>query len=217
MGDDFKWIDVGTTVIPRNLTERGIGSFLSCMDRGNYKLRWVVHLDHVPGMEQNRDENLQQITELAKQFDDAVIMESTENQGFGRAVHKVLSCLERDSLWIEDDWEWTKPFRLVDVDSNTKDKFCFIQPNCPIGLTGPSFWKFHVIKYLLDHWPTPATEGTFSTALSPSGYRTNATRGAVPRRPLRDIGREAMANMGFNRTLQGINISRYRTKPHNRH
>ena len=72
--------------------------------------------------------NLRQITILAKQFNDSVIMDSEENQGFGRVVHKVLLWLERDSLWIEDDWLWTKPFRLANVESNTKDKwFAFVR------------------------------------------------------------------------------------------
>ncbi len=210
-----KWVDVGTTIIPRSLTEKGIGSFMDCMDHTGYRLRWVVHLDSVPGLEHHWDENVRQIEQLSHRFDEVVVMKSHENQGYGVAVHKVMSELNYDTLWIEDDWQWRYTFKLADVKANAQDGFYFWRPHVRMGNTGPSFWRFYVIEYLLSHWPENPSELAFKRVLR-GVFRNNNKHIGIPKRTCLDIGREVMANEGFDRNLQGKDLSPYRTQEANR-
>ena len=76
------WIDICTTSTPVLLTEQCIHSLLVRMvDRFDFKLRWIVHLDQypLPGLEKYWNENLQQIIKLSAWFDDAIIMASRTN------------------------------------------------------------------------------------------------------------------------------------------
>ena len=83
----MKTIDVLTTSIPRLMTSRSIGQFLDAFeDRDDYRLRWLFHLDQFPYLEAAWDESLRDALTMIPRFDDALVMASRSNVGFGGSV-----------------------------------------------------------------------------------------------------------------------------------
>ncbi len=153
-----KWMDVGTTAVPRMLTSACIGSFLSVCDSHGYKLRWIVHLDSYPrhGLNHLWGQNKVQIEALANSFDDAILMFSDNCRGYGESVHKVMSKTTNPVLWIEDDYLWLFPFRLEDLRLEETDFASFMvsgQSRAYFGSTCPSFWGRRAVDCLLQQYP----------------------------------------------------------------
>lgn len=163
MDDGRKWIDVGTTAIPRLLTERCIGSFLDRFeDRNDYRLRWIFHLTryYVPNFDKFWAENLKMAVDLSERFDDVVILGNRKWTSYGRAFWNVIEQCQNDLLLIEDDKLWHKPFRLREIEAAAADIMVFSFPRCKLPLPGPvpfttapAFHHYHAVQWWREHYP----------------------------------------------------------------
>jgi len=209
--DTRPWIDVCTMAIPRLSVERCLGSMLDCMqDRDDFRLRWLCHLDQYDGLEEHVEDTLRQMVGLCALFDDATILASKTNQGFGRGARHLLQLVEHDTLWIEDDWLWTKPFCLAEVLRVTKDCYSFVTGKTVAGAMHPSFWKKHVIDYLLEHYPPTLErihEGTIVKILRPFSICHDSPS------PTKHIGLELMKDLGFTHGWNGQRLEGRRKSP----
>lgn len=208
------WLDVTTTAIPRLTTRACIKSFLSSMDPGRHKLRWIFHLDRYPGLEQNFEANKAQAQEVAKLFDAAVLMEADEQQGFSGSLYEVWSKTDQHVLHIEDDWFWHHPWKLQDVLDIARDGYSFCHRRARTGVTSPSLWKRHVIESVLAAWPKnrPINENWLRIFCHHRMRYRNAKEwaGGVCR-PCSDVGRNAMRHFGYQLNPESLNLSKYRS------
>ncbi len=182
--DTRSWVDIGTTAIPRLLTEKCIGSFLDkFQDRADYRLRWIFHLTryYVPNFDKDWAANLKQATDLSERFDDVVILGNRKWTSYGRAVWNTLERVENDVFWVEDDKLWHKPFCLKDIVAKDSDIVVFSFPNQttpppePVGFTtGPAFHRIHAAKWWRENYPVDRdriAERTFSKMFQNSFLR----------------------------------------------
>lgn len=208
------WLDVTTTAIPRLTTRACIKSFLSSMDPGRHKLRWIFHLDRYPGLEQNFEANKAQAQEVARMFDAAVLMEAEEQQGFSGSLYEVWSKTDQHVLHIEDDWFWHHPWKLQDVLDIARDGYSFCHRRARTGVTSPSLWKRHVIESVLAAWPKnrPINENWLRIFCHHRMRYRNAKEwaGGVCR-PCSDVGRNAMRHFGYQLNPESLNLSKYRS------
>lgn len=206
-------LDVGTTALPRLLTVRGIGSFLDRFsDRHKYCLRWIFHLDYMDFLRDNWIDNLAQATALSVRFNDALILVSTTNQGFGGSMLNVLRHARNDMLWIEDDKLWVKSFRMARVQRACRDAFNFGRTGTRVGCTTPSFWRLHVVEYLRDWLAKQAnirriTERRIKHALHfEAGFQSNQNHAGLPIDPSRDMGKQQLYDAGFKKDFFGVKL-----------
>lgn len=211
-----RWLDVGTTAIPRLLTARCMESFLDKMiDRDKYLLRWIFHLDWIDHLafRGNWRTNLVQAVSFSRHFDDALILASTTNQGYDGSILNALRHVRGDVLWVEDDKIWTKPFRVESVIENSGDGFFFLGPDTRCGSTSPSFWRHRLAVFLRD-WliqcPNLRTIRERDLIQVAGHYESNRTMGDVPSRAFGDLGWQFMADAGFSRNLFGHRMGRVR-------
>lgn len=213
-----KWLDVGTTAIPRLTLERCLGSFLDFIDPCGYKLRWIFHLDQYPepGLERYWQDTLNQALRLAPRFDSAVIMASTTNQSWGVSVRRIMREVEHDLLWIEDDYVWLRPWRVDDMLAYARDGYNFQRKKVKFGATSPTFWRKHTVDYLLEHFPRhpeKASENEVKRILSHrrrrgAGFMMQAEYGPIGnvfKHPVCEhIGREELLKHGFTHNFWGV-------------
>ena len=130
-----------------------------------------------------------------------------ENQSYGGACLNLFRASRFDVLWIEDDWKWIKPFRLADVEAAARDGFNFHRGGVRVGATSPTFWKRHLIEYLLERYPSPprkASELQFKRILHRGGgFRNNMHLGSIPKGATVDVGRKS--EFGGKWPLGGVN------------
>ena len=217
MGEE-KWLDVGTTAIPRLTLERCLGSFLDCIDPCGHKLRWIVHLDQYPepGLEQYWQDTLNQALRLAPRFDSAVLMASTTNQSWGVSLQRIMEQVRHDLLWIEDDYVWDSHWRVDDMLEAAVDGYNFSRKKVKFGATSPTFWKRHTVDYLLAHLPQPierASENAIKRILS--HRRRNGAHFHVQqhyahnmaRECCHHIGRSELLKLGFTHNFWGVPLA----------
>ena len=201
-------VDVCTTSIPRLLTSYTMPQFLGRMeDRGDFRLRWFFHLDNLPDLDRYWAGSLAQAQSVAPLFDEAVLIARTANLGYGGSILELLRRTENDVLWIEDDWEWLKPFRLADAFAACRDGYNFGNPGIMIGATSPNLWRRRVVDYLIDNFGRPerASERGIKHRLR-GRFRSNSRRGRIPPGLIREIGRRRLGEFGFQKTFFNVPI-----------
>ena len=209
-----KWIDVTTTAIPRLCTKPCITSFRKSMNAGQYRLRWIFHLDRYPGLEQYFEENKKQAEEIADMFDDFILLEAEEHQGFSGSLHEVWSKTTNHVLHIEDDWLWLWPWKLQDVLDTALDGYCFNHRRARAGATSPTLWKRHMMDSVLAAWPKrrPINENWLRIfCYYRMRYRNAGEWAGGVCRPCRDVGRRVMKHLGFRENAESLNLAGYRT------
>jgi hypothetical protein len=150
--------NVLTMALPRLMTRKYISGLLHMMqDRDEFHLKWLFHLDQYAGLEHNWEENLQQAVDTSALFDEALIFATDTNCGMGRGVRRLMEEVEHDVLWIEDDWEWYRPFRLMDfvrqMEEEKADGWSFTRRGGKIGMMHPNCWTKRIVDALRRAWP----------------------------------------------------------------
>jgi hypothetical protein len=215
-------LSVCTTAIPRLLVERCVGSFLDCMaDRAEFRLHWKVHLDQYPGLEEYRAETRQQIQRLCSRFDTAVVLCPEKQALFGGAAKALFAESMSDTLWIEDDWLWTRPFRLADVRARLAEtgatQFSFVGVKAAVGNMHPTYWTAEQVQYIAKHFPEPleeVCEGTISKVCGRGGFglcSSPAINGCC-----RHIGNEQLIAMGHTHNHVGQPLAGHYHRPRRR-
>lgn len=215
---------VCTTAIPRLLVERCIGSFLDCMeDRADFRLNWLVHLDHYPKLEEYHAETLQQIRNIAPRFDtNLFVFQPKKNVGFGMAARELFDfACHYDTLWIEDDWLWERPFRLADVRARLAEtgatQFSFVGVKADVGNMHPTYWTEPQVRYVAEHFPEPLSavcEGSIVAVCKQGGFTlcsSPAINGCC-----RHIGNEQLIALGHTHNHVGQRLEGHYHRPRRR-
>lgn len=214
------WIDVASTAIPRLVTKRCIDGFFRHADRDGYLLRWIVHLDRYPPLEHLYDENLEMIHECAKRFDDARVLTTDRQRGLGLSFYLVLLNARqgRHVFLMEDDWEIVRPFSIRKMIETPSDAFHLLRWTARVGGFGVGLLKSHAIQRMVDRWPMPPerpSEAIYERYLVRTcrGLRGQTRReqrlSGIGTRAVRDIGRQAMADLGFETNAIGIPLAEH--------
>jgi len=206
-------VDVVSLAIPRLLTERCIDSFLtSWADRDQYHVRWIFHLDQYKGLEGNYTENMEMAARLAPRFDDAILLSTKTNVGYGRAYGRALRQVRHDVLNVEDDFFWIAPWSLAAVIKATGQadgRAFFHKQRFPIGTTSPAFWRRHVVEAILERFGSlrdVRDEVAFKKYLGPvMGFRYGAQAG-VPGDLWRHVGRDTLDDLGYTENFLGAPV-----------
>mgnify|MGYP003148507179 CR=1 FL=1 len=213
-GKKVKPINVVTSAIPRGTVGHCLKSFLNAMaDRDDYYLRWICHLDKYPGM-RNINESLRQIACVHPLFDSFCLLIPMGNVGFGMSVKLCLELTQHDTLWIEDDWDWTgKTFRMADVEAATTDCFSFVTPDTKAGAMHPTFWRRHVLDYWLKNFPRNRQTATETTMFNLLKRRFKMDGIKLLSLDEDHIGDKVMVEMGFEHNWNGQRLLAKRHRP----
>ena len=196
-----KWFDVVTTVVPRATVQRAMESFHKRFDKGDYKLRWVVHLDHVPAMSAGLQDTLDQIAEVAPLFDAVKFHQRDENVGHGLSLKWCFMHCQHDVILWEDDKVATREFSsqgLLDViEQHSSVHVTFLHRGVRPSSTSPSWWSHTLIQHHLDNWPKAAETSDSEIALIHNSKQF--PRSHKLSLGIKDIGIRAQADMGIVR------------------
>jgi len=202
-----KKIDIASPSLPRLMTFRNVSGLLSCIeDRDDFHIRWLFHLDQYPGLEEDWEASLIDACKAVPLFDDALLFASKTNVGYGGVIHRLMSEVEQDVLWVEDDWEWNGYFKLGDIQKAIADEgaygFNFSFRREKIGAMRPAYWTHPMVQYLLSRWPASSlgmTEKKIKRRIMRGGKFINA-RGAslmIPKSICREVGGAYMLAHGI--------------------
>ena len=202
--------DVITTAIPMLMTEKNISGFLDSMeDRDDFYLRWLFHLDQYEGLELDWESNLVEAGRMSQQFDESLLIASRINCGMGTSIRRCMLEVQSNVLWIEDDWEWRRKFRLADfwnaVVEEGANGFSFTRVGGKIGMMHPTCWGKEVVDDLLVKWPGDQgfTDQKSQRILRRgTGYK-NALAPKVPRKPCHHIGSVWLLKKGYTYSHTG--------------
>ena len=147
------WLDVGTLAIARLCLKDCIPSFIEHFeDRNDFRLRWICHLDQFGGggLEPLWEEQLAQILEASKLFDDFVLIANRTHVGYGGGFFRILREVKNGMFYTDDDQLFHTKINVSAAINSGHPTYNW--HNALGGATVPSYWSMPFVEYMRNNF-----------------------------------------------------------------